>query len=52
MPALPSSLLESVWVQFDALLPPPPEFDPAHPLGCHRHQIPDRVVFEHLIEAA
>ncbi|WP_026268789.1 transposase [Micromonospora sp. CNB394] len=51
MPALPSSLLEPVWVQFAALWPERPEFDPAHPLGCHRRRIPDRVVFEHAIAA-
>ena len=25
--------------------------DPAHPLGCHRRRIPDRVVFEHVVNA-
>ena len=28
-----------------------PEFDPRHPLGCHRRRIGDRVVFEHLLDA-
>lgn len=51
MPAIPSSLLESVWVEFAALLPARSEFHPDHPLGCHRRQIPDRVVFEHLVDA-
>lgn len=51
MPVLPSSLLEPLWVQFAALCPEQPEFDPAHPLGCHRRRIPDRVVFEHVIAA-
>ncbi|MFF0371633.1 IS5 family transposase [Micromonospora sp. NPDC005087] len=51
MPALPSSLLNPVWVEFAALLPQRPEFDPAHPLGCHRRRIPDRVVFEHVLDA-
>ena len=51
MPAIPSSLLEPVWVEFDALLPPRSEFHPDHPLGCHRRRIPDRVVFEHLVDA-
>ena len=51
MPALPSSLFEPVWVQFAALWPEQPEFDPTHPLGCHRRRIPDRVVFEHIIAA-
>ena len=51
MPALPSSLLEPVWVQFAALLPERGEFHPDHPVGCHRRRIPDRVVFEHVIAA-
>lgn len=51
MPAVPSSLLEPIWVQFAALLPEQPEYDPGHPLGCHRRRIPDRIVFEHVIEA-
>lgn len=51
MPALPSSLLEPVWAEFDALLAQRPEFHPDHPLGCHRRRIPDRVVFVHVIEA-
>lgn len=52
MPVLPSSLLEPVWVQFSALLPERPVYAPSHPLGCHRPRIPDRVVFEHIIDAA
>jgi len=51
VPAVPSSLLEPVWVQFQALLPPRPRYDPSHPLGCHRRRIDDRIVFEHLIDA-
>ncbi|TWG10996.1 putative transposase of IS4/5 family DUF4096 [Micromonospora palomenae] len=51
MPALPSSLLEPVWVEFAALLPDPGEFHPGHPLGCHRRRVPDRVVFEHVVDA-
>jgi hypothetical protein len=51
MPILPSSRIEPIWVQFAALLPEKPEFDPAHPLGCHRRRIPNRVVFEHVIDA-
>jgi hypothetical protein len=51
VPAIPSSLLEPVWVEFAALLPRRPEFHPDHPLGCHRRRIPDRVVFEHLVDA-
>lgn len=51
MPAIPSSLLEPVWVEFAASIPDRPEFHPGHPLGCHRRRIPDRVVFEHLVAA-
>ncbi|MGF6946989.1 transposase [Streptomyces auratus] len=51
MPALPSCLLEPGWDQFRALLPGRAEFDPGHPLGCHRRRIPDRVVFDHVIQA-
>jgi hypothetical protein len=43
--------LEPLWVQFSALLPERPRFAPAHPLGCHRERIADRVVFEHVIAA-
>src|SRR5262249_10923159 len=28
-----------------------PGFDPAHPLGCHRRPVPNRVVFEHVVAA-
>jgi hypothetical protein len=48
---LPSCLLEPIWGEFAALLGERPEFDPAHPLGCHRRRIGDRVVFEHVIAA-
>jgi hypothetical protein len=53
---LPSCLLEAIWAEFDAVLTEArggdlPEFDPSHPLGCHRRRIPDRVVFEHVIDA-
>lgn len=47
MPALPSSLIEPIWDQFRALLPPR---DVDHPLGCHRPRIPDRVVFDKLVQ--
>ena len=50
MPALPSWLVEPLWVQFEALLPDRPTYDPAHPLGCHRRRIGDRVVFDKLIQ--
>ena len=47
MPALPSSILEPLWVQIAALLPVR-QVD--HPLGCHRPRIPDRLVFDKLIQ--
>jgi hypothetical protein len=49
--ALPLSLLESIWAEFAALLPQRSVFHPDHPLGCHRRRVPDRVVFEHIVEA-
>ncbi|WP_327420434.1 IS5 family transposase [Streptomyces sp. NBC_01527] len=51
MATVPSSLFEPLWDQFSALLPDRPEFDPAHPWGCHRRRVPDRVVFRHVVDA-
>nr|WP_205709506.1 IS5 family transposase [Kineococcus siccus] len=48
---MPSSLTEPLWTQFATLLPTRPEFDPTHPLGCHRRRIPDRVVFDLILTA-
>lgn len=50
MPALPSWLTEPLWDQFAALLPDRDEFDPTHPLGCHRRRIADRIVFDKLLQ--
>ena len=50
MPAIPSWLLEPLWDQFAALLPGRPAYDPAHPLGCHKPRIADRIIFEKLIQ--
>ena len=47
MPAIQSYFVEPIWKQFRALLP---EREVNHPLGCHRSRIPDRVVFEKLVE--
>jgi len=47
VPALPSSVLEPLWVQVAALLP---ARQVHHPLGCHRPRIPDRIVFDKLIQ--
>jgi transposase len=47
VPALPSSILEPLWVQVSALLP---AREDTHPLGCHRPRIADRIVFDKLIQ--
>lgn len=48
---MPSSLIEPVWSQFSALLPERPEYSGNHPLGCHRRRVPDRRIFELVVEA-
>jgi hypothetical protein len=47
VPALPWSILEPLWVQVSVLLPARQD---THPLGCHRPRIPDRIVFDKLIQ--
>jgi transposase len=47
VPAVPSSIIEPVWDQFAVLLP---AHEVVHPLGCHRARIPDRVVFDKLVQ--
>jgi transposase len=47
VPAVPPYIIEPIWQQFSALLP---ERKTSHPLGCHRPRIPDRVIFEKLVE--
>jgi transposase len=47
MPAVPPYIIDPIWEQFCALLP---ERKTDHPLGCHRARIPDRVVFEKLLQ--
>jgi transposase len=47
MPAPPSSILEPLWVQFAALLP---TRQVHHPLGCYRRRIPDRIIFDKLVQ--
>lgn len=47
MPAVPSSIIEPIWDQFAALLP---AREAPHPLGCHRRRVPDRVVFDKLVQ--
>ena len=46
-PALPSPILEPLWVQVSALLP---SRRVHHPLGCHRPRRPDRIVIDKLIQ--
>jgi hypothetical protein len=48
---VPVSVIEPIWDQFAVLLPDHPEVDPAHPLGCHRRRVSDRVVFDHVVAA-
>ncbi len=52
MPAVPACLLDAVWSEFEPLLPSHPRVCPTHPLRCHRPRIPDRLVFEKIVEAA
>jgi transposase len=47
VPALQPYIIEPIWEQFCALLP---EHKTDHPLGCHRRRIPNRVVFEKLVQ--
>ena len=47
VPAIPPYLIEPIWLQLSALLP---ERRTNHPLGCHRPRIPDRLVFEKLVQ--
>jgi hypothetical protein len=47
VPALEPYLIEPIFEQFCALLP---QRKTDHPLGCHRSRIPERVVFEKLVQ--
>lgn len=47
MPAVPSSIIEPIWHQFEALIPPVVD---EHPLGCHRPRVADRIIFDKLIQ--
>ncbi len=48
MPTIPRYIIEPVWEQFRALLPR--RDADVHPLGCHRSRIPDRLVFDKLVQ--
>jgi transposase len=47
VPAMPSSIIDPIWDQFAALLPPREDH---HPLGCHRPRTPDRLVFDRFVQ--
>ena len=47
MPAVPSCIIEPIWDQFCALIPPVVD---DHPLGCHRPRVADRVVIDKLVQ--
>lgn len=47
MPAVPSWLTDPLFDQFTALLPARVD---THPLGCHRPRVPDRIVFDKLLQ--
>ena len=47
MPAIPSCIIDPIWDQFSELLP---QKKVEHPLGCHNPHIPDRVVFDKLVQ--
>jgi transposase len=47
VPALEACLIDPIWDQFAALVP---AHETVHPLGCHRARVPDRVVFDKLVQ--
>jgi hypothetical protein len=47
VPALPPYLIEPIFEQLCSLLP---ERKTNHPLGCHKPRIPERVLFEKLVQ--
>jgi transposase len=47
VPALPPYIIEPIWEQFVVLLP---QRNAEHPWGSHRPRIPDRVIFEKLVQ--
>lgn len=44
---VPSSIIEPIWDQFAAL---PRNHLAPRPRGCHRRRIPDRLVFDKLVQ--
>lgn len=47
MPVIQPYIVEPIFEQFSALLP---QREVDHPLGCHRPRVPDRLVFEKLVQ--
>lgn len=47
VPAIKACITDPIWDQFRDLLP---RKDADHPLGCHRPRVPDRVVFDKLVQ--
>ncbi len=47
MPAVPSSVIDPIWDQFQALIPTVVD---THPYGGHRPRVADRVVFDKLVQ--
>lgn len=47
MPAVRACIIEPIWDQFCDLLP---SRHVEHPLGCHRQRVPDRIVFDKLVQ--
>src|ERR671918_2109263 len=47
MRALEAEVVDAVWHAVEGLLPPAPSG--AHPLGCHRSRVPDRVCFQGIL---
>lgn len=49
MPAIQSCFIEPIWDQLSALLP---ARESDHTLGCHRPRVPDRLIFDKLVQVA
>jgi transposase len=47
VPAVPSWIIDPIRDQFQALIPPIAD---THPLGCHNPRIPDRIMFDKLVQ--
>lgn len=47
MPAIQACIIDPLWDQFVVLIPP---HETAHPLGRHRRRVPDRLVFDKLVQ--